>query len=395
MARHQIIRYSILGSLMLTSALTACNPPGGPGGGSSVNAQGQTSASLELRFQIPEQQPAYLAQVQEIEVRVFSRGQQTLSDRFDFALASSSSEVRRSIENVPTGSIEVQIRLLDNQGEPLQSLSSQFEFKSSSEAVLVELNQTAMIIPPVALTGSLSDLRQQRLQTLNEIQSLGKEESRLQIQVRGLVNAQTPEDKVIREQYQAELQTAQSRLRLAESTLASQNAALQRLEAQSTTGGSVAIDTGQLLALRQQSDSLRSEIEALMNQRRQLNSELRNADGSRQDQIQGELQNLNLQIDAKITALSTISQQLLALESILSGQSVEQVVPNNPAELVQLNQQIVTLEAEIATFKQQLEVLQSQTDFQSVQRRERFEADLAGKQADLVQARERKKQLEN
>lgn len=397
MTHHQIIRASILSGLILTALLTACGPsPGGiPGGGNNVNAQGQSSANLELRFQIPTQQPEYLSKIQEIEVRVFSRGQQTLTDRFDFALASSSAEVRRSIEKVPTGAIEIQIRLLDNQAGEIKSFNSQFDFKSSSEAVLVELSDNARIIPPVALSGSLTELRTQRLQTLSEIQRLSQQESRLQSQLRALIGAQTPEDKVIREQYQAELQTTQSKLRIAESALESQNTALQRLEAQNTGSEKADINTEQLLLLRQQSDSLRREIDALMVQRRQLSSELRNTEANRQDQIQAELQSLNLQIDAKIDSLSEISKSLLALESILTGQSAGQPEQSNPVELAQVTQQILTLESDIATLKQQIQLLLTKTDFQSTQRRERFEADLKGKESELTQARERKKQLES
>ncbi|MGV3527130.1 MAG: hypothetical protein ACO1RX_23135 [Candidatus Sericytochromatia bacterium] len=391
-----MIRPLLLTCLATSSlgVLSACPAPvRAPG---TVTGQNATSTSLKFRFDVGASRPSWLDQVANAEIRVYTRGGGlVVTDRFAFSASSSTASIERTLDTVPTGQIEVQVDLLNGSGQTVKpTLQTSFVLSANPDgALLVQLTDTPALVAPVSVTGtSLAALRTRRRELLTQIQTASEQEDSALRQLTGLRNSPLPEDQVLREQFQAELQSAQTRRQALEADLETLNQQLARLESQSA-GGGVSISED-ILDLRAQVSEVNATLNGLLNQRRLLAQEASTlagtgSDTGRLNQIQGELQTLDGQIDARVTELERIQAELEVLESRFDsqnqGQPAADQLPRLQAQLSSVNGEIDVLNGEIASLRQRIEVLLPDTSLQQVQRREALQAELRSKEALLAQ----------
>lgn len=408
--RQALLKSSLLLSLASMTLLSGCPPRVLPPNTSGVNGQSQENLSLKVRFELGNPLPDYVSQLKKVEIKLSVRGSNTtVNDSFDFAATSSTQQIERSLTKVPSGQLTAEVRLLDANGKELHSsLQTSFNLSSANkEALVVKLSSTPQLLPPLATSSNLASLRQAHRSALSEVQRLSARESELITQLSGLRASPLPEDQLLRQQYQAELQTVQTQLQTKETELEDLEGQLNTVQSQAI-GGASSAEQAQVLLLTDQIEGINTEIDQLLSQRRLLTREAsslvnRGENSGRLSQLQGELQTLDQQVDDKINQLQILNLQLQELETRLSGQSSnpssspvsnEQRKAQLTADLAALQPRIDTLETEVADLKQRLEALAQATELQLVQRREGLEADLKLKQTELERAKSLKAEIE-
>ncbi|PKL75440.1 MAG: hypothetical protein CVV27_15365 [Candidatus Melainabacteria bacterium HGW-Melainabacteria-1] len=386
----------LLFSLAAVPLLSAC--PARTPGNIGVDSQNQQKVSLKVRFEIADPHPDYLSKAKRAEIKLNSRSGSSVSDNFELTLSANARELERTLSQVPTGTLEAEIRLLDQDGQDTTPvMRTSFNLSSATnDAILVKLDANPRALPPLNTgSASLNDLRTLRRDLFSEIQLLSNRESETLRQLSGLRSSPNPEDQTLRQQLQGELQVIQTQLQSKEAELLLINGQIGRLEAQGGSGTSGALQD-QLFQLRLQAEQLNSSISRQLEQRRQLsqeaNSLLRSGeDGARLSQIQGELQTLEQQIDSQITQLQALNLQLQAIEARITSQNNTLPAAERKAliesEISRLKDRISALESEIPPLRQRIEVLAQATDLQQVQRRESYQAELSLKEAELNQAK--------
>lgn len=396
--RKPLTTLSLLVPLTLLPLLTACPPrvANTPNGVGSQNAR----TGLKVRFEITDPKPEYFSKITKAEIKLTGTSGATVSDSFDFSASSSTTEIERSLSNVPTGLVEAEVRLLGADGQTVvPALKTSFDLSTTTtDVALVKLTTTPRLLPPLVTSGqSLATLRAQRRDLLLEIQRLSGQESEIIIQIAPLRGSTVLEDQNLRRQLQVDLQGLQNQLASKKVDLEKLNGQLDRLEAQ-TSGGAASNGAlqDQVFDLRLQAGEISKGIDQLLNQRRQLSIEARSLAGgsggsAELSQIQGEIKTLDGQIEERIRQLQTLNLQLQALESRLTSQSTElppdQRKAQLEADLILLKARITTLETELPDLRRRFEALAQRTDLLSVQRREALDIEIKGKEAELSQSK--------
>lgn len=396
----KIVQLSLLLTLSTagTQILVACSIP-------PAVKPVQEYVSLRFDFSFGTPLPDYLNKVTEAKLTLTQRGSQSpVEDRFELKLSDQTASFSRTLDKVPVGQLELKLELFDSEGKtvvPAVSTSWMLS-QDESEAVLVQLGDPPQILPPSSVTGTnAAKLRNQRQQALTEVQKLSAQEQQILKQLTAVASSHAPEDKVLKEQYQGELQVIQKQIQDKEAEIQSLDLQIARLDAQSlnlATGS----DQAELKALLASIDSLNRELDQLLTQRKQLNAEVNtlvsSGSSERLSEIQGELSSLNDQIDTKITDLADLATQLNALENKITSQNqslpTDERLQQIETELSTLEAQIKQLNIDIPNLKQRIEVLIPKTDQQSIDRRESLQAELKSKEGALSDAQSRQSQLQ-
>jgi chromosome segregation ATPase len=303
-----------------------------------------------------------------------------------------SAELNQTLQQVPSGALELKISLLDAAGQALQEpLVQKLRTVAETESVVrIALYgaqaQVLEVVNPSSLQ-QLNTLWQEDLRLRQELQTLGGQQSTLLLQARTLLKSQAPEDRIQLEQLRNELETLSRRTEPLQTRLKQIEAEMKALEAQTT-----ARDMVQLVRLLQRSESLRREVGALLERRTELLGQSRvflNQGQSAQEnlnQAQTELQTVSETLASRQQALEDTVMQLEKLQVQVTAARAETLskaeVQNRLDLLKSAIEQLQTHETEL---KQLIAALVEKTDLRNVTRREGYELELKTLQTRLAE----------
>lgn len=355
--------------------------------------------TLNLHFEFPSPQPAYLASVTEVSVEVFTRGRsQPVQDRFALSITANTTDLQRSLTRVPGGQLEARIQLLNAEGNAVQTLNQTWTSQGSSADLLITLSETPVILVSAQsseLPQDTAALRARQVTLNQELRTLQQSEADLRAQLR-LFPAPTLEDQVRREDIELQLQQnqlQQTRIQTELDTLKSQ---LTRLEAQggSSAGDDRAALQAQLANLRTQISTVQADLGRLLERRTTLTGQINSQfdDNPLREQWQAELQQVSTELDQKTDELGALASDLRSLEARLQAQGGPSTPADDPAVLA-LEAEIAQKEAEIARIETDIQVWMESQDAIAITRRDQLQLELQARQAELVALQQRYERL--
>ena len=392
----------LISALILGSLLTACTERVLP---ARVAAQQQTAQTARLRLVFALQSPlqgvenVLLKPLSLLRLELRAEGgslkteQITLDDT-----RKASAELTQTLQQVPTGALELKISLLDAAGQSLQEpllqkLRTVAELETVVQIALYGSQAEVLAASPLQ---QLNSLWQEDLRLRKGLQDVASQQNTLLLRARTFLKSQAPEDRIQLEQVRTEIDALNRQVIPAQERLKQVEAEMKALEAQST-----ARDMVQLILLLQQAESLRREVDALLERRTQLlaQSRVSLARGAAAQesliQAQTELQTVSETLGSRQQALEDTVKQLEKLQVQVTAARAETLskaeVQNRLDLLKSAIEQLQTHETEL---KQLIAGLVEKTDLRNVTRREGYELELKTLQARLTELLAQREELQ-
>ena len=381
----------LISALIFGTLLTACTERVLP---ARVTAQATQTARLRLVFalQSPGVENVLLKPLSLLRVELRTEGGSLKTEQIMLDDArKASAELTQTLQQVPVGALELKISLLDAAGQSLQEpllqkLRTVAEVESVVQIALYGSQAEVLAASPLQ---QLNSLWQEDLRLRKVLQDVAGQQNTLLLRARTLLKSQAPEDRIQLEQVRTDIDALNRQVTPAQERLKQIEVEMKALEAQST-----ARDMVQLIRLLQQAESLRREVDALLERRTQLLAQSRVslargvAAQESLNQAQTELQTVSETLVGRQQALEDTVKQLEKLQVQVTAARADTLskteVQNRLDLLKPAIEQLQTHETEL---KQQIAALVEKTDLRNVTRREGYELELKTLQARLAELR--------